>query len=241
MIDIKKPSVIILGWIKKIVAIFAFLVLIVLFKTFLNSASVTIQKDTDLPIYKENYTNKNDEISNMFRDIADSGKCSYSTLNSVNSDSIDMTYYFPCSWKEYKENNDIPTLIKQYTVNLSDSCLVGLSVDISTSPVDLTATVIKKIRNKEVLKDLTKASGDFISFQLIDLGKIPGDEVITVQHKNNPQGSTYSLLNHFYYHNRIITFTYLVVSKNNLHASGIFNTYKDVFRNLIKMTKISKL
>ena len=101
--------------------------------------------------------------------------------------------------------------------------------------------MIKQIRNKEVLKDVTKSSGEFVSSRKISLGAILGDEVITKRIAHAPESTTYSLLNHFYYNNRIITFTYLVVSKSRSHAFAVFNRYTDMFRRLIKRTEINKM
>ena len=228
-----------MNWISRIVGIFFFLVLLVLAKTFLHKTISSNEKTENLPVYST-VKIEHDEIDNMDRDFADTGRCSYSTTSSVNADSIDMTFYFPCSWREYDENRNIPTLIRQYSINISDSCAIALSVDISTSPVNLTEQIIKKIRTTEFLKDLTKASGDFVSFQKIELGAILGDEVMTKKITHNPESSTFSLLNHFYFNNRVITFTYLVVSKNYEYAFAVFDRYKDLFRSLVKRTKISK-
>jgi len=229
-----------MNWIVRIIGVSVFLVLVVLFKAFLHKTIVTHKKNYVLPVYS-NFKTENDEISNMLRDISDSGKCSYSTLKSLNSDSINMTFYFPCSWKEYDENKNLPTLIKQYATDISDTCSVGLSVDITTSRVNLTDDIIKQIRTKKVLMDLTKSSGDFVSFRSIEIGAILGDEVILKKISRNRESTIYSLQNHFYYNNRIITITYFVFSENQSHALTVFNRYIDSFRSLVKRTKISKL
>lgn len=230
-----------MGFLKKITGLFFILMFIVLFKTFLYKilgTGIKPQNSSYPVVYVD--TREHNEIDKMFTDLADSGKCSNTSLNTL-TDSVYITFYFPCAWKEYKENSTIPTLIKQYTITLSDSCLVGLSVDISASPTTLTPKVIKRIRNAEVLKNLTKSSGDFISFQPLEINGIKSDEVLIKKITNNPESFTFKLFTHFYYDNRIITFTYLVVSKNQLHASTIFQQYKSLFREMAKKTQMSKI
>lgn len=169
--------------------------------------------------------------------FSDTGKCIFNTINSANSDGLEMKVYYPCLWQEFNENKKIPTLIKQFIHADNDSLTVGMTISISTSPIKLTDENIEKIRQPESLKILTEQYGDYFSSKIIKINGIRADEVVLSGRNINSKNRSFFVVYHLYYKSKIITLTYSLDAANSEALKHVL-LYKIFFRKLINRTEI---
>jgi hypothetical protein len=188
--------------------------------------------------FKESMRQSNERIDNSalgkwYKEFSDTGKCFVNTADSLNADGIKMKVYYPCSWENFSENKHVQSIIKQLIHSVSDSLMLGLTIDISGSPIEFTDKNIEIIRKESSLREMSAGHGIFVSSASLKIGGIKASEVVTTK-----KSGIYFMTFYLYHKTNIITITYSIEATNIINGSNAFAKYKGFFRLLVNKTQV---
>lgn len=198
------------------------------------------------PLYKQINEEQRTKTPSRFSELVaaaknikiDSGNCSLTTQWLEKAHGVHIEIFYPCNWKELVDNsNTMPTVIKQFNYNLTDSVQFIMSINISNTKMDLTPDVVKNLRRKETLRTMTTDYGTFISYYLIEIAGVKGAVVTNKKIARDESSFIYSISYHFFYNNNIISVSYGVAAILEKQALSLFNKNKGLFDYMVKRTK----
>jgi hypothetical protein len=175
----------------------------------------------------------------VLKDISDTGSCYINTRGLPNSLGANINFYYPCQWQEYNGNFNIPTQIKQYVHETSDSLMVSVSFDIEKLVRELSDKEIYSITSQSFLSEHTQNEDKFVSSKRVCIDGCKGSCVIVKRDKY--KSYSYYMTYLLYNGGIAIGMTYMLNTQSPKNADfNFYNIYLPLFERLAQKTKLIK-
>lgn len=184
-----------------------------------------------------NFRNEMKDVSSMMKaemDFTDTSTCFINSSYIGSRDNINFCY--PCRWVYRADTVDGDKRMIYYN-NISDTCMVALSISIETYSTPLTAKRLKTVQTDEYARFMVEGDdGTFISRKSLSVCGLPTEE-INFKTKRRNGVMAYSQVNHIYAPKGLINLSYSIVNSYEDTIIAMMKRYHPLFERLRGRTK----